>query len=94
MQTLKQKGEDTMSHEKVGIVTGQVWQLLQDKKEVNLASVPRMLKEKSPVVYQALGWLAREDKLVYRSEGEKTFRLAFYPQNWLPRLIKVFRSAL
>ena len=62
-----------MSQEKVGNVAGQLWQLLQDKQEANVASLPRMLKEKSPVVYQALGWLAREDKLVYRSEGEKTF---------------------
>ena len=62
-----------MSQEKVGNVAGQIWTLLQEKKEVNVASLPRMMKEKAPVVYQALGWLAREDKLVYRSEGEKDF---------------------
>ena len=51
---------------------GKVWETLGKKGEVNIAQLPRTLKEKSAVVYQSLGWLARENKVEYRSKGGKT----------------------
>ena len=59
--------------EKVGETAGQIWDLLKKKGEVNMAEVPRLLKEKSSVVYQAIGWLARENKIEYRTAATKTF---------------------
>lgn len=59
--------------EKVGETAGQIWDLLKKKGEVNMAEVPRLLKEKSTVVYQAVGWLARENKIEYRTAATKTF---------------------
>ena len=34
---------------------------------------PKILKEKGEIVYQTLGWLAREDKTKYHSKERKTF---------------------
>ena len=59
--------------EKVGETAGQIWDLLKKKGEINMAEVPRLLKEKSSVVYQAIGWLARENKIEYRTAATKTF---------------------
>ncbi len=55
----------------IGETAGRIWQLLSDREEVNIAGLPKILNEKSVVVYQALGWLARENKITYRKEGGK-----------------------
>ena len=59
--------------EKIGETAGQIWDLLKKKGEVNLAELPKLLQEKSNVVNQAIGWLARENKIEYRTAGAKTF---------------------
>jgi len=59
--------------EKVGETAGQIWDLLKKKGEVNMAEMPKLLQEKSNVVHQAIGWLARENKIEYRTAGTKIF---------------------
>jgi hypothetical protein len=59
--------------EKIGETAGQIWDFLKKKGEVSMAELPQHLKEKSNVVYQAIGWLARENKIEYRTAGAKTF---------------------
>jgi hypothetical protein len=46
---------------------GKTWRVLGEKKEVEISSLPELVKEKEEVVFQALGWLAREDKITYLS---------------------------
>lgn len=52
---------------------GRTWQYLKDNGETGLVVLPRRLKERSELVNQAIGWLAREDKLRYREEKGRTF---------------------
>lgn len=59
--------------DKVGETAGQIWNLLKKKGEVNMAELPKLLQEKSNVVHQAIGWLARENKIEYRTAATKTF---------------------
>ena len=59
--------------EKIGETSGRIWQILQKKGETNVLQLPRLLNEKSATVNQAIGWLAREDKIEFRSVGAKTF---------------------
>lgn len=59
--------------ELIGETAGKIWQILKKTEEVNLSGLPRLINEKSPVVYQAVGWLAREDKIAFRTKGTKTF---------------------
>ena len=57
----------------IGTTAGKLWQVLREKDEVNLANLPRLVNEKSMLVHLGLGWLAREDKISFRSEGDKVF---------------------
>jgi hypothetical protein len=68
----KIKGGNDMK-EKIGNTAGKIWEVLRAKGEVNIAQLPRTLKQPSVIVYQALGWLAREDKLKYKSKANKTY---------------------
>lgn len=59
--------------EKIGYVAGDIWHILKEREEVSASQLPRILNERSIIVNQALGWLAREDKIDFRTEGAKTF---------------------
>ncbi len=58
--------------ETVGKTAGRVWEILKKNHEMTLSQLPKALKQKDTVVYQAVGWLAREDKIAYRTKGKKT----------------------
>ncbi len=62
-----------MNKEKIGEAAGLVWETLNNKGEVNIAQLPRLLKITSDVAYQALGWLAREDKISYHTKAGKVY---------------------
>ena len=57
--------------ENIGITAGRIWERLRTDGELNLSQLPKILNENSALVYQALGWLAREDKIEYRTMGSK-----------------------
>ncbi|PWB75160.1 hypothetical protein C3F09_03000 [candidate division GN15 bacterium] len=59
--------------DQIGQVAGKIWRTLETKGEVSLAQLPKILKEKDATAYQGLGWLAREGKVNYRTEGTRTF---------------------
>ena len=59
--------------EKIGGVAGEIWQVLGTRGETALTQLPRMVKYKSEVTYQGLGWLAREGKINYTTKAGKTF---------------------
>lgn len=58
---------------KIGEVAGSVWETLGEKEEVAVSRLPQILKEKGEIVYQALGWLARESKIDFHRKEGKTF---------------------
>lgn len=63
--------------EKVGETAGTIWRYLNDQERVAITKLPKALQVKQTIVYQALGWLAREDKIEYQTEGNVTYiRLA------------------
>ncbi len=58
---------------KIGEIAGKVWKVLGEKEAIAVSRLPQILQEKGEIVYQALGWLAREGKVdFYKKEG-KTF---------------------
>ena len=59
--------------DKIGKTAGEIWKILKKKKEMNVAELPKLLNEKSALVYQSLGWLAREDKIEYHTKAAKMF---------------------
>jgi hypothetical protein len=61
------------TQEKVQEAAGKAWKVLAKKGRVNIAQLPKLLKEKMQIAFQALGWLAREDKIVYSVIDRKNY---------------------
>jgi len=57
----------------VGATAGKVWQTLGGKGEISLSQLPKTMKAKGELIYQALGWLACEDKVAYRARAGKVY---------------------
>ena len=63
--------------QQVGETAGVIWRYLRERERVAISRLPRDIPARQPIVYQALGWLAREDKIEYQTEGNVTYiRLA------------------
>ena len=58
---------------KIGETAGRVWKVLGEKEAVAVSRLPQLLKEKGEIVYQGLGWLAKEDKVEFHKKEGKTF---------------------
>jgi len=59
--------------EQIGSAAGKVWKTLGEKGEVIVAQLPKAVKEKSEVTFQALGWLAHEGKIRYVKKYGRNF---------------------
>lgn len=47
----------------IGNVAGEIWRILDEKGPLTLARLAREVEAPRDVVMQAVGWLAREDKI-------------------------------
>lgn len=60
----------------IGEVAGRVWQYLDHEGSCTLTKLVKELDAPRDSIMQAVGWLAREDKLVFDASGRsKTIRL-------------------
>jgi glutamine cyclotransferase len=57
---------------KIGEMAGRVWKVLGEKEAVAVSRLPQVLKEKGEIVYQGLGWLAKEDKIEFHKKEGRT----------------------
>ena len=48
----------------IGETAGKVWKFLQQNGEANLNQIKKNVKADPNLILQAIGWLAREDKLI------------------------------
>jgi glutamine cyclotransferase len=58
---------------RIGEMSGRVWKVLGEKEVVAVSRLPQFLKEKGEIVYQGLGWLAKEDKIEFHKKEGMTF---------------------
>ena len=57
--------------EKIGIDAGRVWNVLHGEGSLLLKDLKKSVKMTDKEIYAAIGWLAREGKLVFiEKEGE------------------------
>jgi hypothetical protein len=49
----------------IGEAAGEIWRILKDEKNLSLSALVRRVKQPQTVAYMGIGWLAREDKLVF-----------------------------
>jgi len=59
-------------HEKIGETAGKIWDTLNNNDRVGVSRLPKLVQEKDVIVYQSLGWLAREGKIEYERKGNGT----------------------
>ena len=50
--------------EEIGSAAGMIWHTLEAKGELSLAQLKKEVNGKAPIFDWAIGWLAREDKVV------------------------------
>jgi winged helix-turn-helix protein DUF2582 len=61
-------------HEEIGTTAGAIWQALNTNGELSLPSLKQHVGGKAPIFDWALGWLAREDKVVI-ARHQKSYRV-------------------
>ena len=59
--------------DKVIETAGKAWRFLGQNGVTNVGHLPKALQERPEVVLQAVGWLAREDKINYIIKNRRTF---------------------
>jgi len=60
--------------EEIGKAAGAIWKALSTKGESSLSQLKKATKGKPPIFDWAIGWLAREDKIVITPE-RRSFRV-------------------
>ena len=64
------------SIEQIGETAGQVWHVLNESGPLTLTKLTKEVGAPKDLVMQALGWLAREDKIAIEEDGRtKTISL-------------------
>jgi hypothetical protein len=62
-------------NEKIGITAGQVWEYLYNKGSVTSIKLKADLGISNTLLYLALGWLEREDKIEI-TESDHSFKIS------------------
>jgi len=63
---------ETNLTEKIGGDAGKIWNTLNINRDINVTSIAKISNLKIKDAYNALGWLAREDKLRINSTQKET----------------------
>ena len=58
--------------EEIGMMAGAIWQALETNGEITVAKLKKDLNAASPLLDWAIGWLAREDKIILTTEKRST----------------------
>jgi Winged helix-turn-helix domain (DUF2582) len=69
---MKEKGK--AMQEEIGTTAGAIWRALNTKEELSLAQLKKDVKGRPPLFDWAIGWLAREGKIVITPVG-RSFRI-------------------
>ena len=70
-QLMSHEGESGEMIEKIGEAAGKIWQFLKENPNSSLEQINKHLKLELSVFCMALGWLAREDKIVFEGQGKE-----------------------
>ncbi|MDH4265792.1 MAG: winged helix-turn-helix domain-containing protein [Deltaproteobacteria bacterium] len=55
--------------DQIGEIAGTVWMFLKQNGESNLNQLKKGIKADPNLILQAIGWLAREDKILIEKKG-------------------------
>ena len=57
--------------DQIGDTAGTVWRILQERGPLTVAKLVKAVGEPRDAVMQALGWLAREEKICIEEDGRR-----------------------
>ena len=63
-----------LSHN-IGETAGHIWHTLEEEGPLRVTALAKQVDAPQPVFYMALGWLAREGKVVIEPEG-RSYRVS------------------
>lgn len=49
----------------IGETAGEIWELLNEEEQLTFSAIVGKTKRPQSMVYMGIGWLAREDKLIF-----------------------------
>lgn len=55
--------------EEIGLAAGEIWRYLDQTGECKVSTLGKSLSLKEKVLQRALGWLDKEDKISFSTEG-------------------------
>ena len=58
----------------IGEAAGHIWHTLDEEGPLRLTALKNQMEAPEFIVHMALGWLAREDKIAFESDG-RTYRV-------------------
>jgi hypothetical protein len=59
--------------EKIGINAGRIWNVLNEESIKSIKDLKKVVKLTDKDVYAAIGWLAREEKLVFIEKEDELY---------------------
>jgi hypothetical protein len=59
----------TLTNERIGQAAGEVWQLLDSQGAQSVPAIKKATSVPDDLIFAAIGWLAREDKLNFSKSG-------------------------
>ena len=59
--------------EKIGTDAGRVWNVLDEQGSKTLKDLKKLVKMTDKEIYAAIGWLAREGKMVFIEKEEELY---------------------
>lgn len=67
-----------MKNEKIGINAGIVWRTLHRNDPMTLDDLAKAAELNLPDTAAAIGWLAREDKILFQTEGGEAYFTVYH----------------
>ncbi len=55
--------------EEIGLAAGEIWRYLNQTGKCKVSTLTKSLSIKEKVLQRALGWLDKEDKIIFSTEG-------------------------
>ena len=62
-----------MDTNSIGEAAGKLWMVLGTQKRVAVNGLPKVLGGDAALAHQAVGWLARENKVEFETQGRQAF---------------------
>lgn len=59
--------------EQIGTTAGKIWSYLDTNEKATISKLSQELAESDRAILMGIGWLAREDKLAFSTQGRTTY---------------------